>query len=124
MISIRDAVDQADALHHLQRAVRYACTPGSTIDGAIRGAHVLDVVSDDAVVGAVAVRIEGECATVTAFASQGAFASEQWPVLREALSAKGVRHVGLYTKRPGMIRALLRAGFRVRNCELELELEL
>lgn len=117
-VEIRDAPDRAEAIRRLA-AVEPHATDGAEAAQIAAGASVLDIMEGGAVVGVVAVRISGAFATITGIASHGQFASLELRCLEAALRAKGVTHLAFYTRRPGLIRQMLREGFAVRDCEME-----
>lgn len=117
LLAVRDAVDRRAAINRL-RAVEDYATDGATVADMIDGCALLDVVEAGRVVGAVAVRIEGECATITAAASHGIAAYVELHMIEQLLAARGVRRVGVFTRRAGLVRRLMAQGYTINECEL------
>lgn len=120
-IGIRDTVDRAAALARLATVERWAID-GATVPDMIDGAYVLDVLEDGLAVGAIALTINGDVATVTAAASTGRGTGAEIELLHDALRAQGLRQVRLFTRRPGAIRKTTAHGYRVQACELVKDL--
>ena len=119
MIAIKDAQDVPAALHRLRAVERHA-VDGSNVEKMTLGAYVLDVMADGQAVGAVAIKIsaDGQTATIRAAQCDGpAYASLD--LIEDALQQRGVRQVGMFTKRAGLIRALQKRGYEIVSCELK-----
>lgn len=120
-VEIRDAPDRAEAIRRLA-SVEPHTTDGAEAEQIAAGCNVLDIIEGGAVVGVCAVRVSGTFATITGIASRGAFPALELQLLEAALKAKGCTHLAFYSKRPGLVRKMLAAGFVIRDCEMEKEL--
>lgn len=104
------------------RPVEAHATDGSTAAEMAEGCELFALHEEGRQVGAVAVRIEGDVATITAAASDGLMTYSHLAMLEDQLRARGVRHLGMYTKRPGLLRRLIGQGYGVVQAELIKEL--
>lgn len=104
------------------RPVEAHATDGSTAAEMAEGCELFALHEEGRQVGAVAVRIEGDVATITAAASEGVRTYELLQELERRLKARGVRHLGMFTKRPGLLRRLVGQGYDVVQAELIKEL--
>lgn len=121
MIAIRSAADVGAALARLL-AVERRSTDGSTVAEMVEGCAVLDLVEDGRTVGAVAVHVQGDTATIRAACCDGQHTYRHLALIEGALKARGVRRVGLFTRRRGLLDRLCAAGYRLREAELTKEL--
>lgn len=120
-VELRDTTDRRACVDMLRQVEAHA-VDGEAVADMIDGCALLDVVEDGAIVGAVAVRIEGAAATITAAASSGAATYLELAMIERLLSARGVRRVGMFTQRPGLVRRLLAQGYAIAECELVKEI--
>ncbi len=116
-VTIRDAQDRAAALRMLRAVEQWAVEPASAEEMA-EGCAVLDVIEDGQPVGAVAVRIEGQHATITAATASGELTWHELAMIERLLCSQGVRSVGLFTRRPGLVRRLGGLGYELKRAEL------
>lgn len=117
IIAITDTADRAACIARMASVERWG-VDGATLPEMLAGATLLDVVEDGQPVGAIALVIEGDTATVTAAASRGQGTAAEIELLHDALRAKGVARVRLMTRRPGAIRRTIGHGYQVKACEL------
>ena len=110
------AIDSAAALARLRAAERHA-VDGSTAEEMAEGCALLDVIEDHRPVGAVALQVRGDVACITAAATRGRATYEALRQLERVLRTIGVRQLGLYTKRPGLVRSLARQGYAGRQVD-------
>jgi len=120
-ITVRDTADRQAALQVLQRAAVYA-TDGAELADLVDGCALLDVVEDGRTVGAVAVEIAGDVATIKAAASDGAATYVELALIEAALVVRGVRWLGMFTKRPALVRQLARNGYSLVEAHLRKEI--
>ena len=120
-ITIRDTQNRRACVDSLRAVERFA-TDGGHVDDMTRGCSLLDVLEDGRIVGAVAVRIEGSQATIMAATGNGVATYAELACIERMLAARGVRRVGLFTKRPGLVRQLIGQGYGIAECELFKEL--
>lgn len=116
-ITIRDTTDRAACLARLREVEPYA-TDGATVEDMAEGCALLDVIEDGRVVGAVAVEVRGEVATIKAASSEGLATYTELALIEAMLRRRGVRRIGLYTRRPGLVRKLLAQGYELAECHL------
>lgn len=74
------------------------------------------------IVGAVAVSIDGNVATLKAAATTGAETYEALGALEVAAKDAGAVLLGMFTKRGALVAELVRRGYRIRSVELEKDL--
>lgn len=120
-IGINDTADRAACLARLAAADPYT-VDGCTAEEIAPGCTLLDVFEDGRIVGAVAVEIRGDIATIKAAAGACAVTYAHLILIEAALAARGVRFVGMFTKRPGLVRQLIARGYDITQCELLKEI--
>lgn len=119
MLTIQDTTDRAAALDHLRRAERHA-VDSATAEQMADGCHVLDVIEHGRIVGAVAIQIIGQHATITGAGSDGSECTyEELDMIEDALLRRGVTHVTIKTKRPGLVRQMARRGYSITECSMQ-----
>lgn len=119
--AVRPALDPAGALQRL-RAVEPHAVDGCTAEQMAAGCALLEVVEQGVCVGAVAVDITGDEATIKAAASDGVCTVAELLMIEAALKRCGVRRVGVFTRRAGLVRNLSRQGYTLKSAELIKEL--
>jgi len=82
------------------------------------GCTVLDLCEAGAVVGAAAVEIAGNVATIKAAVCWGALTYDHLTAIEQWAKGQGVRGVGMFTRRPGLVRALRVRGYGLVEAEL------
>ncbi|MBP6899523.1 MAG: hypothetical protein KBC73_05510 [Burkholderiaceae bacterium] len=118
---VASARDRSAAVERL-RPVERRAVDGAAAEDMAAGCLVLDVIEDGAIVGAMAVELQGDAATITAAAGS---ARRPWAALRlveRGLKQQGVRSVTLHTRRRGLLAALMPQGYRIDRCTLTKEL--
>lgn len=120
-LEVRDAIDSTASVNLLKAAEPHA-VDGSTAEEMADGCALLDLVEEGEIVGAMAVGIDGDHATIHACVSRGAAAFQSLSVTEELLRRAGLRSVGVVTRRTGLIRRLIKQGYRVTECHLAKEL--
>lgn len=120
-VGLRDAADRAAAIA-LLRAVEPHAVDGSTAEEMAHGCYLLDMIEHGQVIGALAIDIDEDTATIRAAAASSNAFVPQLALIEDALRAKGVRYVGVDTRRPGLVRRLIASGYRIDRCTLEKEL--
>jgi len=118
---VRAAADRDAAVRRLRAVEPYAVDDSTAVDMA-EGCAVLDVMEGDEIVGAVAIDIVGDTATITGAASEGVSTYEQLRLIEAALKRMGVRRVRAFTRRAGLVRTLTREGYGLCSAELIKEL--
>lgn len=121
VVSVASTRDRAAAYLRLQPVQRRA-VDAATVPEMADGCLVLDVIEDGATVGAVALDLQGDTATITAAANTGAHTWRALALIEAGLKQRGVRRLRLFTKRRGLIAALVPKGYRIAACELTKEL--
>lgn len=116
-LTIRDTTDRAACIERLRQVEPYA-VDGATVDEMVEGCALLDVIEAGQVVGAVAVDVRGEVATIRAAASEGRATYAELTLIEALLRRQGVREVHLYTRRPGLVRKLLAQGYELAECHM------
>lgn len=116
--AVKPAADPAAALANLRQVEPHAVS-GESAQELANGCVLLDVLEGGQPVGAVAVQIEGEGAVITAFASHGQATYHELALIEAALKRSGVRRVAMLTRRPGLVRNLVREGYSLQRAELE-----
>lgn len=123
MLMIRDTTDRSAALDYLRRAERHS-VDNATAEEMADGCHLLDVIEHGRIVGALAVQIVGQRATITgAGGDQGECTYEELSMVEDALVRRGVTHLLLKTKRPGLVRQMARRGYGITECTMEKGLD-
>lgn len=115
------ARDRARALEMLRGVEPHAVDGASAADMA-RGCAVLEAIEDGQAVGAVAVDLVHGVATITAAWSTGIATYAELGELEQACRRAGARRMRVLTRRPGLIRTLIREGYAVAQCELNKDL--
>lgn len=121
LLEVRDTIDKAAAVAML-RAVEPHSVDGATVDEMTAGCLLLDVVEEGQVVGAVAVEIEGQGATITAAASHGEASFRALGLVEGLLKRAGVSRVGMVTKRFGLVHRLGNIGYSIEHCRMAKEI--
>lgn len=103
-------------------AVDRRSVDGSTAAEIAEGCELLDVIEAGQIVGAVAVSIDGNVATLKAAATTGAETYEALGALEVAAKDAGAVLLGMFTKRGALVAELVRRGYRIRSVELEKDL--
>jgi hypothetical protein len=103
------AREPAAAVRLLRRVEPHA-VDGSMAEDMAAGCELMDVIEDGNVVGAIAVEVRGEVATIKAAVNTGANTYAALLLLEAQLKARGVRFVGMFTKRAGLVRRLINTG--------------
>lgn len=100
------------------RAVEPHTTDGASVAELTAGCVLYDVLERGDVVATVAVEYhDGDRATIKAAAGRVDFAAAL-VALEDRLRQRGVRTVGLFTRRAGLLRNLGRAGYSLAQAEL------
>ena len=97
------------------------CMIGGHVDLA-EGCELLDVIEAGRVVGAVAVSIDGNVATLKAAATTGTETYEALGALEVAAKDAGAVLLGMFTRRGALVPLLVARGYRIRSIELEKDL--
>lgn len=108
MTRLRVAQDRAAVLARLRAVEPWA---DGTAAELAEGCALLDVLDEGQPVGAVAIEVLGNVATVKAAACSG---GQFWGAVAElesGLRAAGVRTLATFTRRPGLVRRLVRRGY-------------
>lgn len=121
MIAIRSAADVGAALTRL-RPVERRATDGASVEDMAEGCALLDIIEDGRTVGAVALHVQGDTATIRAGACTGQHTYKHLALLERALKERGIRRVGIFTRRRGLLANLCAAGYVLREAELIKEL--
>lgn len=109
LVSLRRAADPAAALHLLRQVEPYG---DGTAEEMAAGCLLLDVLDGGEPVGAVAVELRPPVATIKAAAVASARVwVEHLPELEHGLRCAGVRYVGAFTRRAGLVRRMRAAGY-------------
>jgi hypothetical protein len=120
-LAIRSAADAEAALARL-RPVERRATDGASVADMAEGAALLDLIEGERIVGSVALHIHGDTATIRAACSTGQHTYRHLAMLEAALKRTGVRRVGIFTRRRGLLANLCAAGYALREAELIKEL--
>jgi hypothetical protein len=119
---LRAAVDSARAVARLRQVEPFA-VDGASAEELAAGAALLEVLDEDGqAVGALAVDVAGEVATITAAAGRCAHTWEELGALESACRSIGVKRLRLLTRRPGLVRQLTREGYAIAACEMQKDL--
>lgn len=122
LCQVVNARNPAETLERL-RAVEPWAVDGATVAEMTAGCALLDVLEDGQPVGAVAVEIDGDTATITAAMFSGEFSVDEFAYIERMLRTEGVRRLVAYTKRPGVVRRLMSArGFRLEEARMTKDL--
>lgn len=103
-------------------AVDRRSVDGSTAAEIAEGCELLDVIEAGQVVGAVAVSIDGNVATLKAAATTGTQTYEALGALEVAAKEAGAVLLGMFTRRGALVPLLVARGYRIRSIELEKDL--
>lgn len=103
-------------------AVDRRSVDGSTAAEIAEGCELLDVIEAGRVVGAVAVSIDGNVATLKAAATTGTETYEALGALEVAAKDAGAVLLGMFTRRGALVPLLVARGYRIRSVELEKDL--
>ncbi|KQW76588.1 hypothetical protein [Methylibium sp. Root1272] len=114
-------IDGAASLARLA-AVDRRSVDGSTAAEIAEGCELLDVIEAGRVVGAVAVSIDGNVATLKAAATTGTETYEALGALEAAAKDAGAVLLGMFTRRGALVPLLVERGYRIRSIELEKDL--
>ncbi len=120
-LTIASTGDRAAAYARL-RAVERRAVDSATVAEMADDCIVLDVIEAGQVVGAVALDVQGTEATITAAANFGAKTWGALAMIEDGLKQRGVRRLRLFTRRRGLLAALMPKGYRIESCELSKEL--
>lgn len=116
---IQAAADRAAAVERLRKVERYA-VDGATAEEMAEGCILLDVRDETgATVGAVAIDVVGDVATVTAAVREGFMTPAELAQVEDAARAAGARTLKFWTSRPALVRNMARAGFDLVSAEME-----
>lgn len=118
---VKPAVDRAAAVAVL-RAVEPHAIDGASVAEISEGCHLFDVLEHGRIVGAAAIEICGQVATIKAAASYGHSTYDELQLIENGLRNLGVKRVAMFTRRPGLVRRLVGQGYRLREAELEKDL--
>lgn len=121
-IAMRQAHSRAAAIDRLREVEPHA-VDGASAEDMAADAELFEVLEGGRVVGVVAVRVEGDGATITAATASGLATWRHLAELERALHARGVRRLGVCTRRPGLVRELLRRGYRIACADMVKGLE-
>lgn len=121
LIEVAPTNDRAAALRRLEPVARHA-VGGASVEDMAEGAELLDVIEAGAVVGAVALDVTGNVATIKAAASRGRETAAELELIERAAEKAGAVMLGMFTRRGALVRALARRGYRIRSVELEKDL--
>lgn len=108
-------------MKYLRRVERHA-VDGATAEQMAEGCHVLDVLAHGRIVGAVAIQIIGQHATITAAAGDGdggECTGAELDLIEDSLLRRGVTHLTIKTKRPGLVRQMARCGYDITECSMQ-----
>jgi hypothetical protein len=111
-IEVRAAADREACIDMLRKVERHACEP-CTAEEMAEGCTLLDVLEDGRTVGAAAVEVTGGHATIRAATASGAHSWAEFGMFERMLRDKGVRTVGLLTRRRALVERLTQRGYRV-----------
>jgi hypothetical protein len=119
--AVRPAVDRAAAVAVLRAVEPHAIDDATAADMA-EGCVLFDVMEHGRAVGAVAIEIAGQVATIKAAASYGHSTYDELALIERGLRNLGIKRVAMFTRRPGLVRRLVGTGYRLREAELEKDL--
>lgn len=108
---------RAAAIEQLRPVERHA-TDAATADDMAQGCELWHIVEAQQVVGVVAVEVIGDRATVKAAASGGHNFAAELQAIEGALRRRGVRVMGMWTRRPGLVRKLMAQGYEIAQAEI------
>lgn len=118
-LEIRSTADRAACIERLRAVERRACEP-CTAEEMAEGCELLDVVEGGEVVGAVAVELAGAHATIKAAAARGQHTYAELGMIERELRARGIRSVGMFTRRRALVDRLEGRGYRLVSVEAVL----
>lgn len=121
LLEVRDSVDP-EAAKAMLCAVEPHAVDGATVEDMTAGCTLLDILEGGAVVGAVAVEIEGEDATITAGTSKGEAAYQAMGLVENLLKRAGVKRVAFETRRIGLVDRMWNIGYEVQHCRMFKEI--
>lgn len=105
------SLDQRATAERL-RPVERRAVDGATVAEMTAGCALFDVWDGFRIVGAVALDLQGEVATVTAAARQGDTPPDEWPQIEAHARRLGAKRIRLLTRRPALVRRMIeREGF-------------
>lgn len=115
--------DRAASLAQLRRVERWA-TDGCSAEELAEGCTLLDVLEDGVQVGVIALEVKGAFAFISAAAGNGRQTNVAEALrLAEAIAMeRGARRIAMLTRRPGLVRNLMRAGYAIHQAELMKDL--
>lgn len=111
-LQVRDATDRAACVELLRRVETFAID-GASAEQMAAGCALLELNEDGRRVGAVAIELHGERATITAASSHGLATWAELQMIEKLMQSHGVKRLGLFTQRRGLVRQLKRRGYRV-----------
>lgn len=114
------AADAQATIELLRQAEPYS-VDGAPIGDIVGGCELLDVMELGERVGAVAVEIDATEATIKAAVCHGSTYTALGE-LELLLRHRGVRSVGMFTRRLALVHNLTACGYRVKSFELEKDL--
>ena len=117
IVEVRATQDKAAALAILAR-VEAVSVDGATLAEMTAGAQVFDLVEDGRTVGAVALDLVGTVATITAAASDGRATLPELAAIERMCKGAGADTLRMVTRRPGLVRKMTGAGYRLASAEL------
>lgn len=120
-LTIAATTDREAAYRRLQPVERRA-VDGATVAQMANGCLVLDVIENGRTVGAVALDINGDEATITAGANWGARTYDALRMIERGLIERGVKRLHMHTRRRGLLAALLPKGYRITACHITKDL--
>ncbi|MCV2361654.1 hypothetical protein LNV08_22035 [Paucibacter sp. TC2R-5] len=83
------------------------------------GCLMLDILENGRAVGAVALDIVGNVATITATARDGELGPDELAQLETIARREGAHTLKFWTRRPALVRSMQRAGFELVSAEME-----
>jgi hypothetical protein len=121
-MAVRLTTDRRRALALLARVVPHA-VDGATLDDMTAGCELLDVTDAGEVVGAIALDVVGDVATITAAYRAGCMTADDMRGVEAIARAAGARRVRLLSRRPGLVRNMqTRYGYSLAVAELTKDL--
>lgn len=118
LIEVAPTADRAAALRRLAPVERHAID-GASVEDMAEGCELLDVIEAGRPVGAVALSIDGDVATIKAAASRGTATAQELQHVEHIAQRAGAVMLGMFTRRGALVRALAERGYRIRCVELE-----
>lgn len=110
------STDRAASVARLVDVERFA-VDGASVADMVDGCALLDLVEDGTVTGTVAVEVRGDVATIKAATAEGDKTWQALALLEVSLRMQGVRTIGFFSRRLGMVREASRAGYELVSAE-------